>query len=385
MNIIKRYFYSYCRYVLRKEKESFLFKTIQLASFNRVANEIPVKGNTVAFVIPEIGKTAGGGSSILRIGTYLSKHGFNVLYVVYNSNDLKRIQLQATNNIGHNNLEFLCFDDAQKLNFDIVIATSWPSVYYAKMLNGYKCYFVQDYEPLFYEVGDEYYLAKSTYELGFHMICLGEWNKKKIMEQCKDKDIRIDSIEFPYEPSEYKLVKRDYSSYMSKKTFKLAVYIKKTGRRVPLLTQCILLRCKEMFKANGLDLDISFYGLNAKEKVLVGNNLGRLTKKELFELYSQADFGMVASMTNISLVPFEMLATGLPVIEFKEGSYSFFLGDDTAILIDMQADSLYSQLKKHIESPNLLDQMMNRAHERISALSWDKSCQQFVEIINHLY
>ena len=41
---------------------------------------------------------------------------------------------------------------------------------------------------------------------------------------------------------------------------------------------------------------------------------------------------MVASMSNISLVPYEMHASGLPVIEFGDGSYPFFFGQDTAIL-----------------------------------------------------
>ncbi len=55
-----------------------------------------------------------------------------------------------------------------------------------------------------------------------------------------------------------------------------------------------------------------------------GNNLGKLNKEEMKSLYEKSDFGIVASMTNISLVPYEMLAMGLPIVEFKDGSFPFF-------------------------------------------------------------
>lgn len=385
MGKLRQFWMSYCRYTLRKEKEDLLIDTIKIANYDVVNNDSSIKGRKIGIVVPEIGETAGGGSSILRVGTYLKKNGFGVIYIVYNTDDVKKAKKRADVNIGNSISEFVGFKDALNMYFDIVIATSWVSVYYAKLLSGYKMYFVQDYEPYFYEVSDEFFLSKRTYELGFHMICLGKWNKTKIMEQCGSKNIKIDDIEFPYEPSEYKMVKRDYKSYADKKTINVVVYIKKSGRRIPIITQELLLKTKEMLSKDGIELKISFYGLNQHEHIIVGNNLGRLSKKELFTLYREADFGMVASMTNISLVPYEMLATGLPVIEFYEGTYKFFLGEDTAILIDMQAEDLYIKLLSSIKSPNSLEEMMHKAHERISNISWDKSCHQLLEIINKLY
>lgn len=385
MKKIKKYFMSYCRYTLRKEKEDFLKKTISLVDFDSINNSLPVIGKTIGIVVPEIGENAGGGSSILRIGTYLKNNNFNIIYIVYNSNDLKNTKKSADANIGNNLSEFVLFKDAKDMFFDIVIATSWASVYYAKVLNGYKMYFIQDYEPYFYEVGDEYFLSKRTYELGFHMISLGAWNKKKVLEQCGHDTVKIDSIEFPYEPSEYRMVNRNYASYANKKEINLVVYIKKSGRRIPMITQEILFRTKEMLKNDHIRLNIYFYGLNRKEKVLVGKNIGRLSKTELFTLYSKADFGMVASMTNISLVPYEMLATGLPVIEYSEGTFKYFLGEDSAILIDMKAESLYEQLLTCIQTPEKIEKLMSSAKKQISSLSWDKSCHQFMSIINELY
>lgn len=44
--------------------------------------------------------------------------------------------------------------------YDVCIATSWQTAYYAQKISGYKVYFVQDYEPEFYETNDFSVLAK---------------------------------------------------------------------------------------------------------------------------------------------------------------------------------------------------------------------------------
>jgi len=58
--------------------------------------------------------------------------------------------------------------------YDIIIATSWQSVYYVRNFSGYKAYFVQDFEPYFFKLNERYLLAKKTYELGLHIISLGK-------------------------------------------------------------------------------------------------------------------------------------------------------------------------------------------------------------------
>ena len=44
-------------------------------------------------------------------------------------------------------------------------------------------YFVQDYEPYFYMFGEAFIIAQKTYELGFHMISLGAWNKHMVEKE----------------------------------------------------------------------------------------------------------------------------------------------------------------------------------------------------------
>ena len=85
----------------------------------------------------------------------------------------------------------------------------------------------------------------------------------------------------------------------------------------------MLKKLKEDLLQEGITLNIKYFGETKDFICDGGENLGKLNKSQLLDLYNSSDFGMVASLTNISLVPYEMLATGLPIIEFKEGTFNY--------------------------------------------------------------
>jgi len=368
--------------VIRKTKRVSRF--LENCSFDSISNsDMPNKVNTMAIVMPFIGVTSGGGSSILRIGTSIANRGIELTYLVLGNmsqKDIEELKQNASISIPNYQGTFKRFEDHEE-HYDICMATNWKSVYYCKKLNGYKVYFIQDFEPFFYNVSDEYMLAKKTYTFGFHHISLGPWNLKQIEKNVQGVNSKSDYITFPYEPSEYSIVERDYLSYQSKKSFNMAVYIKESGRRIPVIIQYLLKETEKKLLDQGIKLNVYYYGLKKHFHVLSGTNLGLLTKKQLFELYKKVDFGMVASMTNISLVPYEMLATGLPTFEFKDGSYSDFLGEDSAMLIGFDPDELTKRIIEVINDPQQLIDMNDNAMKRLESLSWDKTCEEFYNII----
>ena len=117
-------------------------------------------------------------------------------------------------------------------------------------------------------------------------------------------------------------------------------------------------------------------------KLREGNSLGKISKVELNKLYCKSDFGMCASITNISLVPYEMLATGLPLIEFKEGSFEYFFKEESAILIDFSGKSLENEILKSLSDTTLLKKRAKNAKRILEELSWEKTGKQFIEIID---
>ncbi len=365
-----------------KKNNVFLDALLKDEDFKKVKNSNIASVKVITFVVPGIYKGSGGMTSILRIGSYLANEGYQVQYVNYTAQSEADMQRQAPACLAQCRGTFLEKGKMNQLETDVVIATSWVSVYYAKKIKGYKMYFIQDYEPYFEKFGEKFLLAKKTYEFGFHMISLGQWNKKKILHECeKVNESEIDIIEFPYSPEEYKWKERNYQTYSQRKQFKVVVYIKNEDKRLPNLIQIMWKHAVESLLEKGIQMDVLFFGMNPDDPVLVGKNLGKLDKKELEQLYQNADFGMVASMTNISLVPYEMIATGLPVIEFQDGSFTDFFPADTAILVDFSYRDLVEGIMQCLQNPHKLLAMQKKAGEAISGLGWDKTCGQFLEII----
>ncbi|WP_246240709.1 glycosyltransferase family protein [Anaerocolumna sedimenticola] len=357
----------------------------RLANYDPViiSNDKPAQIQKITFVIERMAKYNGGQTSILRLGTELSKLGYQVGYIVYKTQTKADMQECASCNLSNYQGEMYTNKYLDKLNSDIVIASSWDTVAFAKKMKGYKMYFLQDYEPYFYSFGELFLMAKKTYEQGLHMVSLGPWNKEMVEKNCNIIS-PVDYIEFPYESREYPSCNRDYASYAKKRKFTIAVYLKYYGKRLPCITQYLLRQVKEEFKKDGITLNILYFGEDKSFRCDAGENLGMLSKKELLALYKRSDFGMVASMSNISLVPYEMLATGLPLIEFEDGTFPYFFPDNSAILTSLSYKDLYLKMKEVIKKPQLLEEMHETSDNYLKSLSWQKSAKEFSDILNGL-
>lgn len=216
------------------------------------------------------------------------------------------------------------------------------------------------------------------------MVSLGGWNKKEIEKHCKTVS-PIDCVEFPCERSEYPHVERDYAAYSEKKRLVMAVYLKYYGKRLPSTIQFMLGKVKDAFEQrDGITLDIRYFGEAKSFIPKNGVNVGMLSKDELQKLYAEADFGMVASLSNISLIPYEMLATGLPLIEFEDGTFSEFFPENCAILTSLSWKDLYLQMKACLEEPVRLQLYDANASDYLATLSWEKTGRQFFEILTGL-
>ena len=370
------------RYIVNKSDDCKVNRITQIADFKKINNCKKVFNKKILFVIPMMISGSGGLTSILRIAYRLEKKGFNITFASYEGGTIEKMIKASKSNLDGYNIRFIDYYEAKNLEYEYVIACNWQAVYYSKDIVGYKIYFTQDFEPYFYSYSDNYFLAKKAYELGFHIISLGKWNIEQIIKNCdKDIDIKMDFIEFPFESKEYVYEKKDFNEYEYKKEVKIAIYTKREKKRMPGLILSMVKKAKEILKDDGIELIPFYFGLNKKEKIDGAVNLGRVSKKELSNLYHECDFGMVASMTNISLVPYEMIGSGLPVIEFKDGTYSSFLGTNTALLIDFDAKELVSIIKKSMKNPKELKSMTESAYERIKQLSWDNTAEEFYRVL----
>lgn len=355
---------------------------------------VPEKVKTIAFIITRMVRFHGGQTSVLHLGTELSKLGYKVIYLSYKQQSREEMEICAGSNLADYKGKvsplkvYRAAIDAGKCKEpDVVVATSWDTVSFAKKFTkSYKMYFVQDYEPYFYKFGEEFLMAKSTYDQGLHMVSLGAWNKAMIERECgENSERKLDVISFPYEKQEYPRLKREYTNYMDKKKIKIAVYMKYYGKRLPNLIPYMLKNTAAKFEAEGIEVEVLYFGEAKTFKSEGGRNLGQLKKDEMLNLYRECDFGMVASMSNISLVPFEMHSVGLPLIEFSDGTYPYFFRDNTAILTRIGKKDIYDELKGILDDPSVLIEMQNRADEDMEKLSWTSSAKEFADILERIH
>ena len=266
----------------QKNQKDYINSILEVTDFKPIKNVKPVNKKKITFVIPGMSAFSGGHTSILRLGTELVSRGYDVFYMSFFDQPLEEMKHNAEVNLKQYKGKIIA-TNLDNYSCDIIVATSWDSVYFVKNMNGYKMYFVQDYEPYFHLYGELFLMAKKTYELGLHMVSLGGWNKYMIEKNCSPIS-PVDEIEFPYEGKEYYDKGRDFDTYKNKDEFNFAVYLKDTGKRAPYLIQYLMKNVKEYFEKMGKKINIKYYGETTDFDCDGGENLGKLNKEQLFNL-----------------------------------------------------------------------------------------------------
>ena len=80
------------------------------------------------------------------------------------------------------------------------------------------------------------------------------------------------------------------------------------------------------------------------------------TIKDLADLYRESTIGMVFSTTNPSLVPYEMMACGLPVIDLKTdySRYNYANSENIAFLSEPEIKEIAKSITTLIDYPDIL-------------------------------
>jgi glycosyltransferase involved in cell wall biosynthesis len=189
---------------------------------------------------------------------------------------------------------------------DVCIASTWDAGYAVKWFSACrrKLYFVQDFEPSFFPASAEMRLAEDTYRFGFECVCAGQWLAQKM----RGYGNRSKSFALAYDPEIYSA---EPTSYSKKRVVFYARH--ETPRRGTELGLLALALLKERLP----DIEVVLFGSDHLPYQMPFEyvSAGILSERELASLYRGAAVGLSVSLTNYSLVPQEMLACGLPVVE----------------------------------------------------------------------
>ncbi|MBP5158977.1 MAG: glycosyltransferase family 1 protein, partial [Lachnospiraceae bacterium] len=71
----------------------------------------------------------------------------------------------------------------------------------------------------------------------------------------------------------------------------------------------------------------------------------------------------------------------LPVIEFADGTYTYFFGEDSALLTRVSERDIHRLISNAINTPGLLEKMHKSALETMEGLGWDRTGREFADIL----
>ena len=167
---------------------------------------------------------------------------------------------------------------------------------------------MQDFEPWFYPLGARNALAEHTYRMGFHAITAGRFLSAKLNAEY---GMAADAFDFGSD-SAYHLV--DGVSVRDGIVFYARPEPWAARRAFELGVMAL-----QLFAQRHPDITIHFYGSRIGKLPFPFKDHGLLRPSELNKIYNRCFAGLSLSMTNVSLVPHEMLSAGcIPVVNEAE-------------------------------------------------------------------
>lgn len=332
---------------------------------NRPGPDEPLR---VGFAIPAFRRGSGGHAAIAQLVRGLEARGHHAELIVCDDEDR-----HADDDVAVIFREFfgpvkarISLDGPNES--DVLVATGWqtvPRVLATPGMRG-RAYLVQDHEPEFYGSSAERIWAQWTYTQGLHCICSSPWLEGVV------KGYGASASHFRYGV--------DHETYTSLPTRRrddlvLAYGRAVTGRRaVPLAT----LALTELHRRRP-EIEIALFGESRPlETPFPYRDLGVLDGPGLAHAYASAAVGLVLSLTNPSLVPLEMLACGLAVVDARSDSMVTCFGSDGPIkLAELNPLAICDAIEE------LLDDLAARADasrtgtELAASFTWERATADF--------
>jgi len=305
----------------------------------------------IDWIIPRLIIGGGGHRNILRAAHHLQSYGHSVV-LHFTSSDDQAAQLGqlVRKNFYPFEGEIKAYDGKFR-NTDVIMATHWTTVDAALRARSFTkeiFYFVQDFEPAFAPMGSEYVLAENTYRQGLYCVTSGPWCEKLLKS---DYGCEADHFRFPIDRQVYHVKPRAKPNKniiffakpdMPRRCFEIgSMMLAQLHRRRPDLE--IILFGSGAIEASSLDFPATLL------KIVP-------TIEDLATMYANADLGIAFSTTNPSLVPYEMMASGCPVVDLDRPGNEYNYDDrrDIAFLADPIPERMAEQISDLLDRPDEL-------------------------------
>jgi glycosyltransferase involved in cell wall biosynthesis len=263
---------------------------------------------TINWVLPPIVPGSGGQTTIFRFVRYLESKGHTCRIYLYDPDPRTSFREQSDVLRGRYKpmlAEVLPFTPRME-PCDALVATMWQTAYaiFNSPVAAARFYFVQDFEPYFYPAGTESVLAANTYRFGFHGITAGRWLSTKL---AREYGMACDHFDLGADGSQY--VNQGRGSRLA------VVFYARPG--TPWRGFVLGVMALALFHNRHPEYQIHMIGqdLGGFRVPFPFVSHGVLGQDQLNTLYNGCSAGLVISLTNMSLMPLELLAAGcIPVV-----------------------------------------------------------------------
>lgn len=335
----------------------------------------------VAWVVPPFGVGGGGHTTIFRMVRALEAAGHRCSIWVYDPHGIDvRDESTMRKRILDNYMELAASVHAGFRHWsgaDVVLATGWDTVYRVLRLAdcGSRAYFVQDHEPEFSATSAKALFAERSYQFGLPCICASPWLAEMMRERYGAEatafELGVDADEYsPMEiPRRQDTVAFYARSFTERRAVELGLLALGEVRRQRPGTRVVL------------------YGTNALISTPFSyEHLGVVSHERLRRLYCESTVGLSLSLTNYSLIPTEMMACGLPVVELAGRACEGVFGEDGEIvsLASEQSIDIADRIIELLDDEKLRETRAAAGLEFAQSHSWESSARTVVEAIENI-
>lgn len=364
----------------QKIKIKFLVKEEDILATNWVTNPYePIKTKllppyTINWVMSPP-REGGGHQNIFRFIKYSEDKGYTNRVYLYSAQDFATVRelkkgMEKSYPPTKASMEWL---DKSMEPADAVFATGWETAYpvFLDKNSSRKLYFVQDFEPYFYPVGSEYILAENTYRFNFFGVTAGQWLADKLKS---DYGMECASYDFGADKRIYKFTN---SGKRGKVFFYARPVTTRRGFEIGILTMEKFHQQLPDYEIICAGWDISGYRIPFPYK-----NLKVMSLSELSDVYNECSAALVISLTNMSLMPLELLATGaIPIV--TDGANNRKVSNNPFIKYAKAAPDALAAALVEIVTMKDLPAYAKKASESVNTASWDVAGEKFVSILEN--
>ena len=254
--------------------------------------------------------------------------------------------------------------------FDLLYITGWQTIADVEKISAKKtAYFVQDYEPWFFPVGDRYIEIENSYRMGFPAVTIGRWLANKLHDEFGQKAYCFD---FCADTNVY-----FRKEGISKENAVCCIYQPEKDRRcTSIITEGL-----RLLKVQRPDIRIYLYGSSKKATLpFEAEQLGIIPVSECNELYNKCRTGICMSASNPSRIPFEMMAAGLPVVDLYRENNLYDMPDQGVLLAQPTPEAIAEAVIELLDDHDLQEEMSDFGERFMTGRPLEKGYQQFVEI-----